>query len=302
MSAPTPHLFDAPPPTAEDLVDDRFEGAGIASSFHDMGEAVDGQDGLGIVSAGAALALDYLSVVQDPVATLGSAVAGWAMEHIEVLREVLDVLCGDGKQIGERADGWARLSRHLEGRAEELDRVITDVPAVWTGAAAGAYLAAATQQVTTLRELAGDTRELAGLVLDSGVLVGTERALIRDAIADFLGSILSRIVLATAVTVATAGAGAVTVPAVVLEIVRFARTLVARLEEILRMLEDAAGTATRIGQGLQTRSPSNAVRASRAESAGAVALDAVVESQKQQASARETVAEWDGPVPTAPAG
>lgn len=302
MSAPTPHLFDAPPPTAEDLVDDRFEGAGIASSFHDMGEAVDGQDGLGIVSAGAALALDYVSVVQDPVATLGSAVAGWAMEHIEVLREVLDVLCGDGKQIGERADGWARLSRHLEGRAEELDRVITDVPAVWTGAAAGAYLAAATQQVTTLRELAGDTRELAGLVLDSGVLVGTERALIRDAIADFLGSILSRIVLATAVTVATAGAGAVTVPAVVLEIVRFARTLVARLEEILRMLEDAAGTATRIGQGLQTRSPSNAVRASRAESAGAVALDAVVESQKQQASARETVAEWDGPVPTAPAG
>ncbi|WP_308817391.1 PPE domain-containing protein [Pseudonocardia alni] len=302
MSAPTPHLFDAPPPTAEDLVDDRFEGAGIASSFHDMGEAVDGQDGLGIVSAGAALALDYVSVVQDPVATLGSAVAGWAMEHIEVLREVLDVLCGDGRQIGERADGWARLSRHLEGRAEELDRAITDVPAVWTGAAAGAYLAAATQQVTTLRELAGDTRELAGLVLDSGVLVGTERALIRDAIADFLGSILSRIVLATAVTVATAGAGAVTVPAVVLEIVRFARTLVARLEEILRMLEDAAGTATRIGQSLQTRSPSNAVRSSRAESAGAVALDAVVESQKQQASARGTVAEWDGPVPTAPAG
>lgn len=302
MSAPTPHLFDAPPPTAEDLVDDRFEGAGIASSFHDMGEAVDGQDGLGIVSAGAALALDYVGVVQDPVATLGSAVAGWAMEHIEVLREVLDVLCGDGRQIGERADGWARLSRHLEGRAEELDRAITDVPAVWTGAAAGAYLAAATQQVTTLRELAGDTRELAGLVLDSGVLVGTERALIRDAIADFLGSILSRIVLATAVTVATAGAGAVTVPAVVLEIVQFARTLVARLEEILRMLEDAAGTATRIGQRLQTHSPSNAVRASRAESAGAVALDAVVESQKQQASARETVAEWDGPVPTAPAG
>lgn len=302
MSAPTPHLFDAPPPTAEDLVDNRFEGAGIASSFHDMGKAVDGQDGLGIVSAGAALALDHVSVVQDPVATLGSAVAGWAMEHIEVLREVLDVLCGDGKQIGERADGWARLSRHLEGRAEELDRAITDVPAVWTGAAAGAYLAAATRQVTSLRELAGDTRELAGLVLDSGVLVGTERALIRDAIADFLGSILSSIVLATAVTVATAGAGAVTVPAVVLEIVQFARTLVARLEEILRMLEDAAGTATRIGQSLQTRSPSNAVRASRAESAGAVALDAVVESQKQQASARETVAEWDGPVPTAPAG
>ena len=76
MSAPTPHLFDAPPPTAEDLVDDRFEGAGIASSFHDMGKAVDGQDGLGIVSAGAALALDHVSVVQDPVATLGSAVAG----------------------------------------------------------------------------------------------------------------------------------------------------------------------------------------------------------------------------------
>lgn len=302
MSAPAPHLFDAPPPTAEDLVDDRFEGAGIASSFHDMGKAVDGQDGLGVVSAGAALALDYVSFVQDPVATLGSAVAGWAMEHIEVLREVLDVLCGDGKQIGERADGWARLSRHLAGRAEELDRAITDVPAVWTGAAAGAYLAAATQQVATLRGLAGDTRELAGLVLDSGVLVGTERALLRDAIADFLGAILSRIVLATAVTVATAGAGAVTVPAVVLEIVRFARTLAVRLEEILGMLEDAAGTAARIGQSLRSRSLSDAARASRAESAGVVALDAVVESQKQQASARETVAEWDGPVPTAPGG
>ncbi|ANY06873.1 WXG100 family type VII secretion target [Pseudonocardia sp. HH130630-07] len=309
-NAPTPNPFDAPEPTTGDLMDDAFEGAGIASSMYDVVGAVQGQDGPGILAASTVAALDALSLRDDPADVLARAGVGWLIEHVSILREPLDALCGDAAEIEDRANGWERLSRSLRTQADSLESSLGNAAGGWSGSAARSYGAAAVREADGLRALAEDCRKVGELVLQSGVLVGTERAIIRDLIAEFLVWLVPKAVAALTATAATAGVGGVVSGGLLIaDIIGFANDLWRRTDELLTVLGRMTAAAQEVAANVAKRASTDtmdgvtAAVPGAAESLTGIVTDRapgmLLEHQKQSASGRETLVGWGPPPGTA---
>ena len=286
----------APAPAGEDA----YEGAGVVSSIHDMLSAAEEQDATGVLTATVVAALDALDYVEDPLRAMAVAGVGWALEHVAILREPLDALCGDARQIEDRAEDWERLSRELAARAAVLDGTAAATATGWSGPAAADYRAVARSEVEALCSLSDRARDVAEIVLSSGVAVGTERSIIRDLVAEFLVRLIPKLVAAVSAAVVTAGAaGPAAAGAFLLDIVDFAGTLLRRVRELAVELRRAAELAERVRAGIVSGTPLGADDAraglAAATQAGAATLDATLEAEKQAASARATRAEWGAP-------
>ncbi|MFP5069162.1 hypothetical protein ACLFMI_05800 [Pseudonocardia nantongensis] len=282
----------ATPAAAPDDADgDILEGAGVVSSVHDLAGAVQEQDAAGIAAAGTAAGLDALGAVADPLGAFAEAGLGWAMEHVSWLREPLDQLCGDPGEIEGRARAWQALARSLTERATELDESVRRAAQGWSGAAADGYLDGASARRAELVRVAGTAGEVARLVLESGVMVGTERAVIRDAIASFVVTAVRWL----AVALGTGGVGA---PAAVTALVADAAVTASNMADgvaaVLRELGRLSRLADELAAGL---GPAGLRAAGGLEAAlGAVpGLGVGVEAAKQDAAGRVTEREWDAP-------
>lgn len=206
-----------------------WEGAGIVSGIADVAAA---DDALSAGAAGLGLAVDALDFVSDPVGELASAGFGWFIEHVWFLREPLDALAGDPAAITAAAAGWTEAARLLRAEAADLG----PVPG-WTGTAATRYTEAEAWLADRLEEAAAQSVATADRIVASGVAVGTVRALVRDAIADFLAAALQWLVA----TLATSGIGLpVLVVTVVREALGLAGRAVLRLDELLEVMTAGA--------------------------------------------------------------
>lgn len=285
-----------PAATPDDATGDLVEGAGVVSSVHDLTAAVQEQDAAGIAAAGAAAGLDALGAVADPLGAFAEAGLGWAMEHVSWLREPLDQLCGDPGEIEDRARAWEALARSLTGRATELDESVRRAAQGWSGTAADGYLDGASDRRAELSRVAGTAAEVARLVLESGVMVGTERAVIRNAIASFVVTAVRWL----AVALGTGGVGA---PAAVAALVADAAVTASNMADgvaaVLRELGRLSRLADELAAGLGPAGSHTA-----GDLAGGVGTvpglgaRVGVEAAKQDAAGRVTEREWDA----APAG
>lgn len=230
---------------ADERADALVEGSGIVSSYYDLGEALDEQDGAGVAWAAAAAGLETLGFVADPFGSLTSAVAGWAIEHLWFLREPLDALAGDPAGIAATARSWQALSLVLTAGAGDLRAAGTDANGAWHGTAADGFAATAGEAAAATERVAGQAMLIAELVLRTGATVGAERAIIRNAVADFLASLVSAGVL----SLITGGAATpLTVTNALLDAVALGHRLgdrVATLIETLRRAAEIAGDAER---------------------------------------------------------
>ena len=118
MTAPgpgrEPELIVAPENDRRGAVGD-LEGAGVLSSWSDLGEALptDRQWDPGEIGfAASAVALDSLDAAMDPLGALGSAGVGWLIEHVEFLHEPLDWLAGES---GTDHRTGPHLAQHVRG-------------------------------------------------------------------------------------------------------------------------------------------------------------------------------------------
>lgn len=134
---------------------------------------------LGAVGAG----LDGLALVSDPIGVLLQYGVAWIIEHVKPLTQALDWLAGDPAQIAGHAQTWRNVAEQLGESAAAAERAVRWDTSEWDGAAGSAYRDWATQQRTALAGLAGAARTMAAVTEGAGVLVGTVRALVRDAIA-----------------------------------------------------------------------------------------------------------------------
>ena len=69
-----------------------FDGSGMISDVANTAKDLANGDGLGVAMDGAASALDTLGVIEDPLGSLLSAGVGWLIEHLDFLRQPLDLL------------------------------------------------------------------------------------------------------------------------------------------------------------------------------------------------------------------
>ena len=91
--------------------------------------------GLGMLS----LAGDLASAAVDPFGTLMSSVAGFLMEHIQPLKDMLDSIAGDPPVIQSYADTWGNVAKALGDRKTDFDNAVKTGTTGWTGEAADAY-------------------------------------------------------------------------------------------------------------------------------------------------------------------
>jgi hypothetical protein len=186
--------------------DDTWEGAGVFSSWSDLGAArADPQlSGVGLAANYAAAGLDTLGAVMNPLDSLASAGIGWLIEHVSFLHEGLDYLAGDPIQIQNNARTWESVGLRLRDVAEQYEGSLRSL-VEWEGLAADSYREATGVFTDALRSNAEEVDQAAAQILDSGATVGTFRAVVRDIIADVLGSLISQAIAAGLLALVTAG-------------------------------------------------------------------------------------------------
>ena len=103
---------------------DNWEGAGAASSIadHDGAWSAEDPDPLQIAFTGAAVALDGLDAVMNPLDGLATSGIGWLIEHVWWLHEPLDALAGDPTQITAQAQTWHNVATQLTTVAADSRR------------------------------------------------------------------------------------------------------------------------------------------------------------------------------------
>ena len=166
----------------------------IATGVHN-GSWIDGT--LGAVSAG----LDALAFVSDPVGGLLQYGIAWLIEHVKPLAEALDWLAGDPAQIAAHAQTWRNVAESLRVDSDDLVRAARWEVSDWTGAAAQAYSNHAQRREQSLRALARASDVMALITEGAGLLIGTVRVMVRDAIA----TVVSRLIVYAGELVATVG-------------------------------------------------------------------------------------------------
>jgi uncharacterized protein YukE len=159
------------------------------------GSWIDGT--LGTVSAG----LDALAFMSDPIGGLLQYGIAWLIEHVRPLSEALDWLAGDPAQIAAHAQTWRNVAGSLRTDADDLIRAARFELSEWTGAAADAYQTWADRRTQTLTALARAADGMALITEGAGLLIGTVRTMVRDAIA----TVVSRLITYAAELLATAG-------------------------------------------------------------------------------------------------
>lgn len=230
-----------------------LDGAGAASSWADLATALDEgrPDGPQIAFAAAAAGLDSLGAIADPFDAVVAAGLGWLIEHVAVLREPLDALAGDPGQILSQARGWHDVSLVLT-RAARDHRTALSATSSWQGAAADACRASGVDLAGALDDVAARAEQLAALVLGTGAAVGTVRALIRDLVAEFLGALVTKVLVALAAAPATMGGStAAAIGAVAWEVHAVAQDIAAKMSQLLDDLAVASRTAGELVDGMR---------------------------------------------------
>jgi uncharacterized protein YukE len=178
-----------------------WAGVWIAEDIEAIARGVENRswvDGtLGVVGAG----LDALALVSDPVGALLQYGVSWLIEHVKPLSEALDWLAGDPGQIAAHAQTWRNVASSLRLESDELAKAARLDLSEWQGAAAEAYRRWASERDQSLQALAQASDTLALVTEGAGMLIGTVRMMVRDAVA----TVVSRLIVYAGELIATAG-------------------------------------------------------------------------------------------------
>ena len=187
------------------------------------GSWIDGT--LGGISAG----LDALAFMSDPVGGLLQYGIAWLIEHVKPLSEALDWLAGDPAEIAAHAQTWRNAAASLRDDAAEIGRLVRWDLQDWSGAASEAYRAHADRRAQSLLALGRAAEGMALITEGAGLLIGTVRTMVRDAIA----TVVSRLIVYAGELIASAG---LATPLVVEQVTTLCAAWAARIARWLKSL------------------------------------------------------------------
>ena len=179
-------------PLVADAVDTAtpFSGAGILDSGTQLAAAIESGNWVEGGLAAFSTAADAVATVSDPLGSLIGAGLGWLMDHMEPLKGWMNDLTGDAGQVAGFAQTWENMQTQLEGAAQTLDHVVTDLDEM-SGQAIEAYRrfqADAAAHIRTAGRLAGAMG--AGLEIAS-TIVQVVHDVVRDVLSQLVGSAIS---------------------------------------------------------------------------------------------------------------
>jgi hypothetical protein len=165
-------------------------GLSLAESFQGTLRAVDSGSWADRALAGGAFAAETAATVLDPFSALLANGLGWAMEHFDPLREILDRLAGLPDLVAAHAATWQNIARELGSMSDGLqDCLNADLPD-WQGAAADTYRNLMAANVNALGGLGVLAGTMSSATQAAGNLVTFTRDLVRDLICDLVARVI----------------------------------------------------------------------------------------------------------------
>ncbi|MEV6850116.1 hypothetical protein [Actinoplanes sp. NPDC051411] len=207
-----------------------YEGAGIVEAAAGAVDGFRNEDFLTGFGNTAVVGLSTLGAIMDPFQAIFAAGVGWLMEHVDCLREPLDWLAGDPKEIEGHAATWQNLRQRTYDAAEYLASQVQAATSGWDSEAVTAYRKKASGMAGDAVALGAVADAMAEATLIAGSVVGVVRNTVRDLIAEVVGAAVSKALQALLV---------VTIPKVIAEIALMVAEYTGKIMRVLRRLTAA---------------------------------------------------------------
>jgi len=249
-----------PAPIVAPVIDSTrgYTGASVAVDLHALGEGIAGGNwveagigALGTVAEGA-------SAIIDPIGTLASWGAGWAMEHIEPLRDALDKLTGNPDEVSAYAQTWRNVASSTDGAASIYESDVKADIASWQDAAGNIYRNLAQERTQDMEGLSAAATTMSKLADAMNMVCGLVRAGVKFIISWVVGKLISLIIEAVAslgfALPACIAQGAAAAAQAVSKVTKILKDLFASLKKLHTMLNEMkklvwAIKAARVGLG-----------------------------------------------------
>jgi hypothetical protein len=207
-----------------------YEGAGVLEAAMGVKDGLASGSYWSAAGNGAVVGLSALSAIMDPFQVIFAAGVGWLMEHVAILREPLDWLAGDPKEIEGHAETWRNLQERTYDATEYFADRVNNTAAGWGSLAADAYRSKAGKMAESALALGAVADAMAEATVLAGSIVGLVRNTVRDLIAEVVGAAVSKALQALLV---------VTIPKIVADVAIMVAKWAAKITKVLKRLTAA---------------------------------------------------------------
>ena len=166
-------------------------GLGVVESVYDLSQALSSGSWLAVGLTGVGAALDVAAAVVDPFGSLIAAGLGWLMEHLQPLKGWLNDLTGDSAAVAGFAATWDNIASAMGAAGDELTRVVRADLDGMAGASVVAYATYANGLAERLRATKASAGSVAGALRTCAMVVQAVHDVVRDTLAQLVGSIIS---------------------------------------------------------------------------------------------------------------
>lgn len=166
-------------------------GTFLVESVVGLGDALESGSWLDVGLAGATVALDAAALAVDPLGQLLAMGLGWLIEHVEPLTSWLEELTGDAGAVETFAATWDTVGRRLDTAGQDYAQAVRTDLETMSGEALAAYTAHAQRVVAELTAVGGSATAMASALRLCATVVQVVHDVVRDAIAQVVGSAIS---------------------------------------------------------------------------------------------------------------
>jgi len=137
--------------------------------------------------------LDVMGAIMDPFGTLGSLVAGWFIEHLGPVQDLLDKIAGDPDAIYAESATWHNVAQGLENIAADYLAAAVRDTAPMDGLMIIAYRSYAAFHSAIMNGMAQVADAVGAGITVGGTIVAGVRDFLQQALTDLIGQLLGKV-------------------------------------------------------------------------------------------------------------
>lgn len=165
-------------------------GTGLCESVLDLNEALVAGDWLEAGLTSVTYVADLFATVGDPLGSLIAAGLGWVLEHTHPLCDWFEDLTGCADEVVAFAGTWENVGRAVSGAADRIGTAAVLDLHDMSGPGVMAYLGRSARTDQALRAVAASSTGVASALRVASDCVRAVHDLVRDALAQVVGSVI----------------------------------------------------------------------------------------------------------------
>jgi hypothetical protein len=183
-----------------------WSGFGPMDAIEGFSQAVESKQWADIALAGVGGALEGFSFGVDPIGSLLSGGISWLIEYVDPLNEVLHDLTGDADILYTHAGTWTNMAGEAWAMAADLYALMESSTEEWVGAAGDAFRELHTAYIAGIDCMGWVFDSMSKATAGAAQMLQVCYELVRDLIAELIGTLLVHAPVWLGLIAATAGA------------------------------------------------------------------------------------------------